>query len=266
MEGALEAMKSSLGADHPDTLTVMSNLGVAYGMLERAEEAAPLLENVLAGRKARLGNEHTDTVEAMHNLARAYDTLNRPEEALPLHAEALRLRKAKLGPEHEDAVASLGNLAKTTLNARQYAEAVALHDEYLAICRRQSSPDPLTFPKLLMAVALDFLKFEQFGPAERYLRECQAILDEEFPDQVLCSYCKSTLGAALAGQSRFAEAEPLLLAGYAGLQQRADSIQEKDRKDRLNEAIQRIVDLYTAWDKPADAERWRKEVIDLQVR
>ena len=47
-----------------------------------------------------------------------------------------------------------------------------------------------------------------------------------------------------------------LLAGYAGLKQREATIPAVSRP-RLPETAARLVELYTAWGKPAEAEKWR---------
>jgi hypothetical protein len=70
---------------------------------------------------------------------------------------------------------------------------------------------------------------------------------------------KSMLGAALFGQKKYAEAEPLLLAGYAGMKERENTIPPIG-KDRLPEAAERLVQLYDAMGKKDEAAKWRREV------
>lgn len=55
---------------------------------------------------------------------------------------------------------------------------------------------------------------------------------------------------------KFDEAEPLLIEGYEGMKVREDKIPAAG-KVRLTEAIQRLVDLYTAWEKPEEAAKWK---------
>ncbi len=62
----------------------------------------------------------------------------------------------------------------------------------------------------------------------------------------------SSLGEALAGQERSEEAELLLLEGYEGLR---EAPQASDSHQR--DALQRVVDLYDAWDKPEKAQEYR---------
>ena len=51
------------------------------------------------------------------------------------------------------------------------------------------------------------------------------------PDSWNRYHCQSLLGASLAGQKKFAEAEPLLIAGYEGMVQREATIAAPDRAD-----------------------------------
>ena len=64
---------------------------------------------------------------------------------------------------------------------------------------------------------------------------------------------------ALSGQKKYAAAEPLLLAGYAGLKQRQAKIPPQG-KARLVEALERLVQLAEALEKKDDAAKWRKEL------
>ena len=76
------------------------------------------------------------------------------------------------------------------------------------------------------------------------------------PDDVRTYSAKTWLGAALAGQNRFAEAEPLLLEGYRGMKERESSIPAQGRF-RVREALDRIIALYLAWEKPEEAAKWQ---------
>jgi len=64
------------------------------------------------------------------------------------------------------------------------------------------------------------------------------------------------LGACLSAQRRYAEAEPLLLSGYAGMRQRASRMPAR-QKNWIRSAGEQIVDLYTQWSKPEQAAQWR---------
>jgi eukaryotic-like serine/threonine-protein kinase len=60
------------------------------------------------------------------------------------------------------------------------------------------------------------------------------------------------------GQQKYADAEPLLLAGYAGMKKREAKIPPQG-KVRLSEAVERLVQLYEATGKKDEAAKWRQE-------
>src|SRR5262249_42507475 len=69
---------------------------------------------------------------------------------------------------------------------------------------------------------------------------------------------QSLLGAALVGQQKEADAEPLLAQGYAGMKKHQAKI-PKDHTHYLTEALERLVRLYDARRNQAEADRVRKE-------
>lgn len=78
------------------------------------------------------------------------------------------------------------------------------------------------------------------------------------PDEWLRFRAESVLGASLAGQKKYAEAEPLLLEGYRGMVARKDLIDVPDWY-YLDLAREWIVQLYEAWGKPGKAAQWKKK-------
>ena len=68
-EETLKLRKAKLGPDHPDTLTSMNNLALAYQAAGKLDLALPLYEETLKLKKAKLGPDHPDTLMSMNNLA-----------------------------------------------------------------------------------------------------------------------------------------------------------------------------------------------------
>ena len=102
------------------------------------------------------------------------------------------------------------------------------------------------------------LRLEKFADAEALLRETLDIREKTQPDAWGTFNTMSQLGGALLGQKKYAEAEPLLLRGYEGLSRRKSAIPPEAR-DRLPEAIDRLVELYEATGRPDDAKKWKAE-------
>jgi tetratricopeptide (TPR) repeat protein len=98
------------------------------------------------------------------------------------------------------------------------------------------------------------LALGRFAEAEEQLRGSLAIRVARAPDGWLRWNTQSLLGAALAGLGLYAEAKPLLVEAFA-------SIRPPERyRARRVEAAERVVALNEAWQRPADAERWRAEL------
>jgi hypothetical protein len=70
---------------------------------------------------------------------------------------------------------------------------------------------------------------------------------------------RSHLGASLLGQKKFADAEPLILSGYEGMQARETRIPAPTKR-KLKTAAERVVELYTAWGKEDKAREWQKKL------
>ena len=72
------------------------------------------------------------------------------------------------------------------------------------------------------------------------------------PDDWQRFRAESVVGASLAGQKKFAEAEPLLLEGYQGMLARKERMAVPDWY-HLDRAREWVVRLYQVWGKPAKA-------------
>jgi hypothetical protein len=78
------------------------------------------------------------------------------------------------------------------------------------------------------------------------------------PDDWTTFEAQALLGGSLLGQKKYAEAEPLLRKGYEGLKQWEKALEPRDAP-RLPEAVDRLIELYTATNRPDEAKTWRAE-------
>jgi eukaryotic-like serine/threonine-protein kinase len=256
-EECVQGSRAHLGPTHPDTLNHLNNLAQAYRAARRVAEALPLYEEALTGRREKLGPTHPLTLITMDNLALAYQEAGRLADALPLFEEALKGFQAKLPPDHPDTLRCMSYLAGAYLDANQSEKAMPLLHDYLAAGRRQLGPNDPRLAGTLGGLGLELLKHGLHTEAEQVLRECLTIREAKFPDDWGTFDAKSLLGASLLGQGKYAEAEPLLLQGYEGLRAHEPTIPPQDKKS-LNKALKRLVHLYDAWGKKAQADEWRK--------
>ena len=137
--------------------------------------------------------------------------------------------------------------------------AAALARELLADARTRLPKESPQLAGQLAAIATSLLQAGAFAEAESLLRECLAIGEKTQAEEWTTFTIKSMLGAALLGQKKYAEAEPLLLAGYEGMKQREAKIPPAG-KLRITEALERLAEVDEALEKNDDAAKWRKEL------
>jgi hypothetical protein len=108
--------------------------------------------------------------------------------------------------------------------------------------------------KTLRLLALHYEREGRDAEAERRFAEALAQLRKSCPETDWeVGRAKSELGGRLAARGAFADAEPLLLEGYGAL-----AGDERTAAGVLRDARVRVVRLYEAWGRQADAVRWRK--------
>ncbi len=93
---------------------------------------------------------------------------------------------------------------------------------------------------------------------EPLARECPAVRQILIANEWRTFNARAILGKGLLGQKKYTEAEPLLLAGYKGMKQRVDKIPPAG-KPRLEETLERLVQLYAETDRPQQAAEWKKK-------
>jgi non-specific serine/threonine protein kinase/serine/threonine-protein kinase len=259
IERRLEIGKATLGPDHPETLAFMARLAGAYRYAGRRDLSVPLWEQVLDKRRTICGPTHPDTLGAIHQLALNYMDVGRFKDSMALHAKFLDGWVASYGPRHGATIWPMMTFAQACQRAGELDRADRLLREVLELNRKRE--DSLnrreTRANALGWLALNRLWQERHGEAERTAREALAI------DQIHKHrrfYCTSVLGAALLGQKKYAEAEPLLLQGYAGMKQSETGIPEGYRRRLLTDAGEWVVRFYEATNQPEKAREWREKL------
>jgi hypothetical protein len=108
--------------------------------------------------------------------------------------------------------------------AGQLDKALPLFEQTLA---KQKETLGLEHPVTLTSMnnlAGAYQKNGDFAKAELLLRERLTIFQGKDPEYYMTFATQSELGGSLLGQKKYAQAEPLLLAGYKGMKQREAKI------------------------------------------
>jgi tetratricopeptide (TPR) repeat protein len=248
------------GANDPDTLTAMNNLGNCYDDIGRRQDALKLREETLALRRAKLGTSHPDTWNSMNNLAASYYSLGRRDDAAKLCEEVLALRREKLGPDHEDTLNSLNNLAVVYRTIGRPGDALKLFEDALAVKKAKLGPD---HPDTLLSMgnlAFGYLDAGRFAEAaalqEQVLAGYRAKLEPDHP-QTLDSL--EDLAETYSRLGRNAEALKLTEEALAGRRAKLGPVHLKTLRSMSN-----LAQAYARLGRHEDALKLAEETLGLQ--
>jgi tetratricopeptide (TPR) repeat protein/predicted Ser/Thr protein kinase len=254
---ALDGRRRVLGEEHPSTLMTMSNLALIYRTTGKDALAEPLARKVAETRRRVLGQEHPDTLNSMSILAQVYMDEGREAEAEQLFTEVLNARRRLMGEEHPSTLRSMNYLADLYRSQRKEAQAEALFTKILEVGRRVLGPDHPSLTIVLTSLGRMRLEQQKYAEAETLLREALSGQKKKSPDAWERYDSQSLLGASLAGQQKYADAEPLMVSGYQGLVQREIPWESRST---VQQAGERISQLYRDWGRPEKASEWREKL------
>ena len=255
---AVKIQRRVLGPEHPNTLMSMYNLAKVYVDEGKYAQAEALHSQTLDIRRNVLGPEHPDTLMSMNKLADSYSAQGKYVHAEALLNQSLGIARRVLGSEHPQTLVFLSDSASMYQRQGKYALAETYATQALAGLRHAlGSGHPFTMASEA-DLALAYLSQGKFAQSEPLAREALEAEKKVQPDDWQRYRAASLLGASLAGEKKYAEAEPLLLEGYQGMLARKDRIDVPDRY-HLDRAREWIIQLYQAWGKPTKAAEWGKK-------
>jgi tetratricopeptide (TPR) repeat protein/tRNA A-37 threonylcarbamoyl transferase component Bud32 len=253
---ALAGYRRVLGDEARDTLRAVVTLASVYLEQGRHPEAELLFVKVLEVSRRALGEEDPDTLLAMNNLASLRKARRQFDEAEKLLLAAIDVGRRVLGEDHPDRLQWVHNLAAQYRRQGRLAEAEPLFVKALDGRRRALGEDHPDTAISVYSLGMLYRGRGRFAEAQPLLTEYLRSREKAEPEAWETFNLKAVVGANLLGQELYAEAEPLLLAGYAGMKQRAATMPTTARV-RLPQTAARLVELYTAWGKPAEVAKWR---------
>jgi tetratricopeptide (TPR) repeat protein/tRNA A-37 threonylcarbamoyl transferase component Bud32 len=249
--------------EHPFTLATTEELAAAYYDARNLSSAIKLYEQVREVRVRKFGADHYSTISTMCSLARCYQADGRLSQALPLFEQAAA-GVEKLNYFHPNAPAIVASAIAAYETAGQFDKAEPLRRKTLAIVKRVVGPQSPAYANELSLLGLNLVHQKKFSDSDPVLRECLQLREKLLPQKKAAPWqianVKSMLGEALLRQGKTAEAGPFLVAGYDGLKQDEKAIPDVARAARMSEAIQRLIDLARATNKPDDEKKWRAEL------
>jgi len=256
---ALELRRKLFG-DHRDTATALATMGTALIAVQQPEEARLQFEESLAMRRKVLPSDNPGIGDCLWRLGKLSRDQGELERAERLLREAMANWKHSLGEDHPDIAGIEIDLADVLGKRKKFAEARALLEGALASRVKTFGEISGGASEARDALATLLLHSGEWQDAEDLLRNLIPKLEAKLPaGHPLLAYTGAQLGAALVGQERLDEAEPLLLAAWK-------AIGEDPRVWAVNKLLilDNLITLHLARGDEAGAQTWREKAALLR--
>jgi serine/threonine protein kinase len=249
------------GDDHPDLASSYSYLANALAAKNNLAEAEACYRKALSIERKSKGQDTWWRAMYLYQFASLLQKEGKLDEAESYSREAVAIARKQMGKDNPILGDFTLELAGLLMKKGERVEARELAEETVNIYRR--FPDSTVQLSSGLASLADILvRSEDYAAAEPAARECLEIREKNIPDDWRTFNVRNLLGAALLGQQKYADAEPLLLSGYEGLKQREAKISAAG-KVHLKETVQRLVKLYEATDQADKAAQWKEKLADI---
>ncbi len=253
------AQKRLLGEDHPAVITVRNNLMSTLFKMNRLQEAEPIARNLVVSSERTHGRDHPRTIMTYNNLGTVLLRLGKLKEAEELLRIASEAGATHLNPENEVRMKTTSNLIDVLLAQGRPADAKVYCDELLRVRRTMKEPSPGLVAQTLEQLGWANFNRNRLVEAQDAWKECVELRARISDNHWLTNRARSEFGMALARLARYEEAEKILIDSYRALAEQRDEIPPGDGASCIEDAHARLVDLYRAWGKPEEVERWRNQ-------
>ncbi|TVQ62827.1 MAG: serine/threonine protein kinase [Phycisphaerales bacterium] len=207
---ALAIRRELLGANHPDTLSSIHNMGALLLNQGKLPEVEPYYREALEGRRRALSADHPSTLDSINSMGQVLQAQGRLPEAEQYYSEALAGYRRVLGPDDPNMLISINNMGILLAAQGKLTEAEAYAREALDGLRRVLGAD---HPRTLGTINnMAFLLRSQgkLAEAEPYQREAlevrRRVLGDDHPDTLVSI---SNMGVLLRDLGRLEEANAL---------------------------------------------------------
>lgn len=256
----LDARRRTLGPDDPDTLISMNNLALTLSEQGRWDESAPVFRDLMvAYDRSGAEGEYAKSASSLFNCLYFQGDLDAAERVL---GSAMPRAEQRLGggnPGHQEVDRLRGMSLRLLVDRGRAGEAADLGGQVVAVRRPMYGPTGAMTASALLDVGRAQVALGRFAAAEQSLHECRAGFAANPPTRPhFLPWADCWWAVSVAGQGRFDEAEPRLLAAEAALRATPSCPRRHHRQ-----AVEQVVKLYAAWGNPAEAAVWTKRLGEL---
>jgi tetratricopeptide (TPR) repeat protein len=242
------------GGQGPTMIVPLTSLASAYeGQAKYDEQESALREAVEFGRA--LGDS-PGKLAATQALANAYRAHGKYAEAEPFSKDLVAMLRTA-GESNSNTMIAMYSLGDVFAWQGKFTEAEDVFRQMLDAQQRNRGLETVQAARVIASVGWAQFQLRRLSEAESSLRQALEILDITAPDSWWKYNTRSMLGATLAAQRKYAEAEPLLLSGYEGLKQRKPDFVFRCQFT-TQQAGEAIAKFYQDSGQPEKAVAWQK--------
>jgi len=180
------------------------------------------------------------------------ERLGRDDEAERAFRDLITLRERVFGPEHPSLAMTMVNFGDHLRRRGRFLESTQWTRRVVALRGRTLDDSNIALGAGMLQLGIALARLDSADVGERWLREAYRVREASLPaGHWALASTRSALGEALTAGKRFAEAEALLLPAEAQL-----SAELPHELEPVQDVWRRLAELYRAWGRPAEAERW----------
>lgn len=256
-------------------MKIQASLGSGYFLLGRLADSKKASQAACEFAILAYGDDHFLSAVPLNNMGAICLRLGEVDEAIDVLEKAYEIRINSLGDKHVDSLKTHFNLAKGYLMKGRDAEATQMFDSYLELSQQKYSK-ALKHAEDLRYVAVEYLKNSNFELADKHLNHLQDFLTEHYADSWMIFDTMSFRGLVALNMSKSLtdeepgesekwklKAESLLVDGFEGLEERAQTVPAPIRPRRMSECIERLVDFYKRTQNEEKLNYWKNRLAKL---
>ena len=262
---AYAARATLMDAPTTERAESIHNLASLASKHQQFQDAETLLRQSLAIRRKLSPAGHPDIAAALGELAYILHMQARLPEAEQFGREGLAMRRKLLGPEHPEVALVLNNLGIVLHDQGKYPEAETLLREAIAIRETRLGPTHAWTLGTIRLLAGTLEYQNKHADAEALLRRRLDAPDKPPLEEIAKGQLQLRLASNLLSQKRHADAEPLLLAGYASLAPDAEQ-SPAVHTEKIRTALQQLVACYQATTNAPQSAAWAAKLTDFNAR
>ena len=240
------------GAEIVDTLNNLGTLAKERGAYEEAEVH---FRKGLAIRQKLEPPAPEEVASSFFHLGTLFLEKGDYEGAERMLEPALDMQIDQRGFKHTRVAVVLNNLGIALQALGRGAESEERYRDALEIRRALLGEQHQLVAATETQLASLLITLKRFEDAEELARKALETLRTKTPGHWRIAYAQSILGSCLAGQGRFEDAEPLLLASYRDLLK-----VKRECTPYTLDALRRMINFYDLWRQPTRGDDYRAEL------